>query len=250
MLLMFTVFGYLFLNDGMVGYRQKNLAYYTYKTFATEGPKAMEPGQTAERWAELAATASIAFPDNLDLLPAGTAAKTPWPDELKDFEALSRGRWNDLWRQYSGRMKLDMTPPEKPYDESKISGQFTAFSVCAALALVATFFLLRTLRRSMSIDEETLSTPDGRRLKFSEITRIDKRQWQRKGLAFVFHGSPTRRSRIDGMTYGGFKSEDGAPAEALMQRLLANFHGELVDYVDEEPAEPAEESTATQESVV
>jgi hypothetical protein len=238
MLLMFSVFGYLFLKDGMVGYREKNRAYYSYKTFENAGTQAMAPDQSSARWQDYAATQTFDFPENMDLLPASTNPKTPWPDELRNFEALSRGRWHEQWITYSAREKLDAKQLE-PLDEGKIQGQFIAFSVCLVLGIVALFFLLRTLRRSMAVDAEGLLTPTGRRVAFADITRIDLRQWKRKGLAFVFHGpdSPPRRARIDGMTYGGFKAEDGAPAEALMQRVLARFSGEILDYVEEDPAE-------------
>jgi len=237
MLLMFSVFGFLFLKDGMVGYREKNLAYFSLKSFERAGSEAMAADQTAARWLAYAATQTLDFPENINLLPATTKPNTPWPAELRNFDALSRGKWHDQWLAYSKREKLAANQLEL-LDEGKIQGQFIAFSVCVVLTLVALFFLLRTLRRSMAVDALALTTPTGRRVTYDQITRIDLRQWKRKGLAFVFHGpdSPPRRARIDGMTYGGFKHEDGAPAEALMQRVLARFSGEIVDYVEEEPA--------------
>jgi hypothetical protein len=226
-------------------YREKNRAYYSYKTFERAGSEAMAADQTAARWQAFAAKQTLDFPENIKLLPAGTNPQTPWPEELLNFEALSRGKWHDQWIAYSGREKLAANQLE-PLDEGKIQGQFVAFSVCLMLGVVALFFLLRTLRRSMAVDAEALHTPAGRRVAFSQITRIDLRQWKRKGLAFVFHGpdSPPRRARIDGMTYGGFKHEEGAPAEALMQRLLARFSGEIVDYVEEDPAAETQQPAA------
>ena len=37
------------------------------------------------------------------------------------------------------------------------------------------------------------------------------------------------------MVYGQFRKENGAPAEALFQRILQNFKGELVELVEDEP---------------
>lgn len=239
MLLMLLVFAFLFLKDGMVGYRHKNLAFYSYQTFANEGPKAMAPDQSASKWQAYATGKTLAFPDDPDLLPAGTNLQAPWPPELLDFNSLNRGKWHDLWLQFSAREKLDATPRNKPYDAREIRGQFIAFSVCAVLAVLNLFILLRTLRRSMTLDGDTLTTQTGQQLNIASITRIDMRQWKRKGLAYLYHGSPARRVRIDGMTYGGFKQAEGAPAEALMQQVLAQFHGELVDYVEEEEDAPA-----------
>jgi hypothetical protein len=41
------------------------------------------------------------------------------------------------------------------------------------------------------------------------------------------------KAKIDGMVYGQFKEEEGAPADALFQRILKNFEGELIELVDE-----------------
>ena len=44
------------------------------------------------------------------------------------------------------------------------------------------------------------------------------------------------------MVYGQFKQEEGAPAEALFQRILDNFRGELIELI--EPREDEAESGA------
>jgi hypothetical protein len=52
--------------------------------------------------------------------------------------------------------------------------------------------------------------------------------------------------RIDGLTYGGFKKEQEEPAEQFMQRIRANFSGEIIEYTavveEETPAEEAKEN--------
>ena len=47
-------------------------------------------------------------------------------------------------------------------------------------------------------------------------------------------GGALKRSKVDGMIYGQFREENGAPAEALFQRILQNFKGELVELVEDE----------------
>ena len=44
------------------------------------------------------------------------------------------------------------------------------------------------------------------------------------------------------MVYGQFREEDGAPAEALFQQVLANFQGELIELVEDEDEDEEEES--------
>ena len=43
-----------------------------------------------------------------------------------------------------------------------------------------------------------------------------------------------KKVKVDGMVYGQFREEDGAPAEALFQRILRNFQGELLELENEE----------------
>jgi hypothetical protein len=107
-------------------------------------------------------------------------------------------------------------------------------SVCSALALGAAVVLLRTLRRTIEIDDQALIDPTGRRIELRQFDRLDKRKWKTKGLAYAWFddGGTQRRIRLDGLTYGGFRKEDGEPAERLMERLEASFSGELIDYAE------------------
>ena len=71
---------------------------------------------------------------------------------------------------------------------------------------------------------------------------LDLRKWDTKGLALIEHegASGKGKIRIDGLTYGGFKKENDEPAERLMQRIRANFSGEVIEYtVAEEVPEAA-----------
>lgn len=73
---------------------------------------------------------------------------------------------------------------------------------------------------------------------------MDLRKWDRKGLAFAWTkggDASERKIRIDGLTYGGFKKEDGEPAEKLMQAIKAGFSGELIEYEAEEDSAEASE---------
>ena len=77
------------------------------------------------------------------------------------------------------------------------------------------------------------------------MKRLDTRKWDTKGLATVTYekDGKEKKAKIDGMVYGQFKKEEGAPAEALYQQVLANFKGEIIEFVSEkeEGSEPSEE---------
>jgi hypothetical protein len=115
------------------------------------------------------------------------------------------------------------------------------------LSLVAAFFLLRTINRSISVDAATLTTQQGKRIPFADFKTLDLRKWETKGLAFIDYDGPSGKGRIrvDGLTYGGFKKENDEPAERLMARIRANFSGEIIEYTSlTEPETPEEKSTS------
>ena len=164
-----------------------------------------------------------------------------WPDLLKDHRRLAADGWHKLWLEFSAGRRMDANPPEHPavpgkvaFDAKKLREQAVMGGVCALLALGAAWVLLRTLRRTIEADAGGLTAADGRRIEFRQFDRLDKRKWKSKGLAYAWFdaGGSRRRIRIDGLTYGGFRKEDGEPAERLMQRLEANFSGELIDYAE------------------
>ena len=98
----------------------------------------------------------------------------------------------------------------------------------------------------MKVDGDSYYAPGGEVVSFDTIRRIDIRKWKTKGIAYLFsfpavdtpHADPDQASlqkvKVDGMVYGQFREEDGAPAEALFQRILQNFQGELIELEDEE----------------
>ena len=240
MVVMFSVFAVLFFRDGSIGYRRQNASFYLRKAFisADEEFKAKGVNQSPETWRAHAASQEVALPDG-SLLPPDVQPGMKWPAVLQDAEQLKAHQWTDLWRDYSKERKIDFEVPHDAYTADKIQAQWTVFWICLALALVAAFFLIRTLLRSIAVDGEALYPQNGRRIPFPELKRLDLRKWETKGLAFADYEGPSGsgRVRIDGLTYGGFNKEQGEPAEKLMQRLRARFSGELVEYVTVEPGE-------------
>lgn len=251
MLLMFGVFAVLFYLDGSTGYRKKNEGYYIHKTFEKAGQeygkKTSDGNLTPEAWKEFASAQTVDLPEDRSVLPATTQVPMPWPEILHDHERM-KTQWNLLWQEYSKERQLDATPPEKPYDQKKIFEQWVVFWICLALTAVSAFFLLRTIRRSISADDEAVTTQEGKRIPYGDLKKMDLRKWDTKGLAFIEYegASGTGKIRLDGLTYGGFKKDQGEPAEALMQKIRSKFSGEIVEYVtvdeDETPKEPTGEA--------
>lgn len=250
MFIMFGVFLVLFLKDWKIGWPTKNEVYYTYKAF--EKAEELFSGRewSAEEWESEVAKQEV-FPVGDVILPAHVDRAARWPFQLADYGDYSESVIKEgnktippMWASYTHERGWSSAIPEKSYDSGKIQEQLYYAMGSGVLLIAALFFLVRNSRRSMKVDGEDFYAPSGERVPFSSIRKIDVRKWRTKGLAYLFfedeslHESKKgtlKRSKVDGMVYGQFKKKNGAPAEALFQRILQNFKGELVELVDEEP---------------
>lgn len=239
MLAMFGVFAALFYMDGRWGYREKNLSFHLKE--AVERAVAefgdAKGRMSADEWREYAAKQRVFVAEtDMSTLPEGTSEDLRWPELLGDFGAMEAGmgNWQALiFDRYRDEAGLKKDAPEQAYSAKKIFEQWVVFWICLVLFVGTLFVLLRTLARRIVLDGTTLSPAGGRAVELADLTRLDLRRWQGKGLAFAWAGD--RKIRIDGLTYGGFRVEDDQPAERLMQGIKAGFSGELIDY--EAPAE-------------
>ena len=251
MVIMFGVFLVLFLKDWKVGWPTKNEVYYTYKAFE-KAEELFSGGEwTEEEWESEARKREI-FPAGDVVLPAHVDRKARWPLQLSGYEGYRIAVVEEgnkpippMWASYTHERGWSSAIPEKSYDAKKIQEQLyygvgSGVFLCGAL-----FFLVRNSRRSMKVDGEAFYAPSGERVAFGSIRRIDVRKWRTKGLAYLFFenaslsaepkGGALKKCKVDGMVYGQFRKENGAPAEALFQRILQNFKGELVELVEDEP---------------
>ncbi|MGJ8694804.1 MAG: hypothetical protein ACSHYF_00670 [Verrucomicrobiaceae bacterium] len=241
MLVMFGGFGAYFLYDWKVGYPQKNLVIAHYQAFNAAG-RAWTVEEHRNDWEAFASEQKIPFGDDLSIYPEGTDFEAKWPAILANKAEMKKKSDEGLWKEYSGErgwpQQIDLEEDPKP--AYKIKEQLIAAMVCLALTAIALFFLIRTKGRRMVADDKAYYDPSGSRIPYVQMTEIDKRKWETKGLATITYKDESgalKKAKVDGMIYGQFKEEDGAPAEALFQRILANFQGELIELVVEEDDE-------------
>ena len=254
MLVMFSVFAVLFLQDGIWGYRDKNLQFFVHGNFKKAGIEFQQmDGEdvfSEEKWKTHAAAKKCQFPDDAEaMMPKDANLAMPWPEVLVNGYAImdDKGGQNGaikLWEEYAKSRKWDAEPADHPMVPGKIREQFIAAGVAGLLIAATLFFLIRTMRRSIKADDEALYTQDGRRIAYSDMVRIDKRKWDTKGLALVYYsdGGEEKKAKIDGMVYGQFKEEDSAPAEKLFAYVMDRFKGEVIEYIDEEEEEENDNS--------
>lgn len=102
--------------------------------------------------------------------------------------------------------------------------------------LIVGVLLLLNRNKTLQGGEDHFITPEGRRVAFDEVFRIDKRKWDNKGLAYAWYreggSGPERKAVIDDLKFDG--------AGRILDRLLASFSGELIEKVADEPAETGE----------
>ena len=258
MLAMFAGFAAYFFYDYKVGYPAKNLTYFHYRSFYDAG-QAWKDEANRPNWESYAASQKMVamgkdksgadFEEEL-LLPAGTELNQPWPEILQDEKAMASNDYKNLWSDYARekRWPEHVDIAEDYYSQKTVKNQMYWGLGCAALSLVALVVYFRTRGRLMKADDEAFYATDGTKIPYGAIKRIDKRKWETKGLATVYYGEEgsLQKTKVDGMIYGQFKEEDGAPAEALFQRILANFSGELVEVL---PLDDEEEVAVDKEIV-
>ncbi len=246
MLAMFGGFAFYFLYDWKIGYPKKNYIIANYDAFNDAG-QAWTVDENRNNWKEYVAKQTLPFRDEEGIYPPGTDLEEKWPEIL----ATMSGNGNDeeLWKEFSGEkawpQQLDTTEDFMP--AYKIRHQLIASLVCFALTAIALFFLLRTKSRVMKVDDQGYYPPGGDLVPFDKMTVLDKRKWESKGLASLTYtdgGGEEKKAKIDGMVYGQFREEDGAPAEALFQKVLANFEGELIELVVDDDDDDLEEEEA------
>lgn len=251
-MVMCAVFAVMFYRDGSIGYRRQNATYYLYHTFDKAGREFAEmnaAGKGEAEWKRFASEQKVDFPKDASVLPPEAGHGMPWPAVLGDYERMKTTSWNLLWNEFSGQWphwKMSNKPPEHDFPAHKIQEQWTVLYVCCGLFIVAAFFFVRTLLRRVELRDGVLRSAEGKRVAVADIKRLDLRKWEDKGLAFVtYQGAGGSGSvRIDGLTYGGFKAADGAPAERLVQALRSGMHGEIIEYAKVEES-PAQAATAT-----
>jgi hypothetical protein len=237
MLVMFGGFGAYFLYDWKIGYPQKNYVIANYTAFNKAGEAWTVDANRAspEVWNAFVEKQTINFDEDRSIYPSNTDFGEKWPEILKQMEKKYRS--DDLWADYSGEkgwpQKVNLE--DDPKTAGQIREQLVAACVCFLLTTIALFFLIRTKGRFMKVDDEGYYPPGGSLISFAAMKSLDMRKWETKGLATLIYEADGKfnKAKIDGMVYGQFKEEEGAPADALFQRILENFEGELIELVDE-----------------
>lgn len=133
--------------------------------------------------------------------------------------------------------------PESPKEKDwnyKLKEQFIWGVGTGIIGLVLLGAYLRNKSRVLKADADSLTTPEGVRIPFASVTRIDKRKWDNKALAYLWwqDQGTTKKAVIDDLVFDG--------AGRVLDRLMGQFHGELIDLERAPKPEPEEPAAASE----
>lgn len=228
--------GLYFFYDGRVGYPKQNRAVAQKEWFEREvigGPdkqdREIESFQEAQQQGEEHVAAWLKMARERSWVVSPSLNEPKWADY-----ASIRG-WAENPKYYS---------PES------IREQYYFGAALVLGAAIAGILVLRNHNKVLIGHADHMIMPNGITVRYDQVTCVDKRKWENKGLAHVHfrlaEGAPSHRVTIDDLMYGG--------AEKVLKRLLSQFKGELIEKVADEDeardtaAEPLPTSSAGHES--
>ncbi len=211
---MLAFMGLYFLYDGKIGYRKANVIADEKEKFEQEFLKSFEDAASAGRldeWIERA---------RAEGKPTGENGEPP------------------KWASYAAQRGWPEQP--KRYSEDEIVQQFQWGGGMLLLAFFVIVKVLLDRGKTLVGREQHMIMPNGAEVRFADVYKVDKRKWDHKGLATVHHrvGGVEKRAVVDDLKFDG--------AGRVLDRLLAQFSGELIEKIqeaEEPPAIPPGEAT-------
>lgn len=129
--------------------------------------------------------------------------------------------------------------PEKPhkYTDREITEQFWWGGATVIAGLIVGMLMLLNRNKVLRAEADHWITPEGQAIRYTDVFRVDKRKWDNKGLAYAWYrptgGEAEKKAILDDLKYDG--------AVHILERLLANFKGELIEKVPDAPVTKEED---------
>ncbi len=141
--------------------------------------------------------------DGLVTYPAQKEHAEAYVEFEKENPDLGQKQLFDQWKEFAaergwpaggaGKQMTPYGPPKKEYD---INGQFYFSGLAGMIGL---FFLGKFLLhrgRWIEADDNGLRSSEKRELKYDQITALNKKKWQSKGIAKVLYEVDGRKNKI------------------------------------------------------
>lgn len=211
---MLMAMGLYFLYDGKYGYPETNKIADQKDWFEQTLLKGYDEAKAANRLEEWVKETEAKG------LPAGKNGEPP------------------RWVSYAAERGW----PEKPhrYTEREITAQFWWGGATLLAGAIVGIVILFNRAKVLRAESDHFITPEGESIPFAHVFKVDKRKWDNKGLAYLWHrsgdsGRP-QKAVIDDLKYDG--------AVHVLERLMANFKGELIEKLPDLPADTVEKNSS------
>ncbi len=137
-------------------------------------------------------------------------------------EAQRAERWNELVEE----KKWDRAKPKGIKEvQNDIYFQWFVFAVGLILGIFFLLKYLRLLRSWIQADESGVTTSWGESLTFDKIEKIDKRKWEKKGIARVSYAGDNGNSKT--MIFDDFKY-DRSPMGQILELAERDLKDEMI----------------------
>lgn len=196
------IFGLFFLYDGIWGYPKVVAVAKKKEWFIQEFLPSFDVARREGRMEQWLADARAKG------LPTGVDGDSP------------------RWKSYAAKNGWDEEP--KHYTDREIAEQFYFAYGCFVASLVSGILVLLNRGKVLRGEADHWITPEGVQIPYKSVFRVDKRQWEHKGLAYAWYRTQAgaeKRAVIDDLKFGG--------ADQILTRLLNRFSGELIEKVSE-----------------
>lgn len=211
--------GLYFLYDGKWGYPKTNAIADEKVWFEKEVQGSFEKAQkegTLDAWLESAKAKSW---------PTGSDGEPP------------------KWISYATPRNLPEDP--KRYTQEEIDGQFWWGYGTLGMAAIGAISFLLNFRKTLRLEADHFVADNGTVVRFADVFRVDKRKWDDKGLAYAYYRvdgiGPERKAVIDDLKYH--------KAFRILDSILSQFKGELIEKVAEEEDETESQETESDPNV-
>lgn len=162
-----------------------------------------------------------------------------------EFKEKNPDQWKNEWKAYATEQGWSNEDPGEPKEEIEFIFQYVMAGIVAPFGILFLVIFIRASRRWIELNETGIRTSWGRELEFRQIVALNKKQWQKKGIAKIFYDDNGRKRRVvlDDCKY------DVEPTKAILIEIESRIGYDKITGgppEDVEQAEPQAEEHAEQ----
>ncbi|MCA9229171.1 MAG: hypothetical protein KDA57_00855 [Planctomycetales bacterium] len=143
----------------------------------------------------------------------------------------------DQWKEYAAERGWPTNDPGKPRSDYDINSQFVMAGILGPIGLFFLFQLLLNRGRWIELNDSTLTSSMGDELTLDQIVELNKKKWQKKGIAKLKYdaGGRTKKLVLDDCNY------ERVTTNTILRHIEENIdHAKIVGGKPEPPLKKAE----------